>query len=54
MDDLHASGTRNEIILEQALELYTNRINKNKFSFDINDFDISFVRGLHLKMAWQL
>ena len=46
---LAASGKVNEIILEQALELYTNRIDKNKFSFDINDFDISFARGLALE-----
>jgi len=41
-----ASGTRNEIIFEQAQELYMNRTNKKKLSFDTNDFDISFIRGL--------
>ena len=41
-----SSGSRNEIIFEQAQELYTNRGNKDKLSFDTNDFDISFVRGL--------
>ena len=39
-------GTRNEIIFEQAQELYINRNNKKKLSFDTNDFDISFLRGL--------
>ena len=49
-DGLIAStGTKNEIILEQAEELYSNRKNKKKISFDVNDFDISFVRGLTLE-----
>ena len=43
------SGTKNEVILEQAQELYANRNNKNKLSFDTNDFDISFIRGLSLE-----
>ena len=43
------SGTRNEIIFEQAQELYANRNSKKKLSYDINDFDISFVRGLSLE-----
>ena len=46
---LASSGTRNEIIFEQAQELYMNRNNKKKLSFDTNDFDISFVRGLNLE-----
>ena len=44
-----ASGTTNEIIFEQAQELYINRNNKNKLSFDTNDFDISFIRGLNFE-----
>ena len=40
---------KNEIIFEQAQELYANRINKKQISFDVNDFDISFVRGLSLE-----
>ena len=40
---------KNEIILEQAQELYTNRIDHQKKSFDTNDFDISFSRGLSLE-----
>ncbi len=43
-----SSGTRNEIIFEQAQELYMNR-NFKKNSFDINDFDISFIRGLNFE-----
>ena len=41
-------GEKNEIIIEQAQELYENRKNKEKLSFDVNDFDISFARGLSL------
>ncbi len=46
---LASSGTQNEVIFEQAQELYMNRNNKNKLSFDTNDFDISFARGLNLE-----
>ena len=46
---LASSGEKNLIIFEQAQELYMNRNNKNKLSFDINDFDISFARGLSLE-----
>ena len=46
---LAAYGKINEIILEQAQELYTNRKNKQKLSFDTRDFDISFSRGLTLE-----
>ena len=42
------SGSRNEIIYEQAQELYMNQNNK-KLTFDTNDFDISFIRGLSLE-----
>tara|TARA_B100001057_G_scaffold456615_1_gene504167 strand:- start:378 stop:1496 length:1119 start_codon:yes stop_codon:yes gene_type:complete len=47
--NLASIGTKNEIIFEQAQELYFNRNNKKKLSFDTNDFDISFVRGLSLE-----
>ena len=43
------SGNVNEIIFEQAQELYLNRKNKKKLSYDINDFDISFARGLSIE-----
>jgi anhydro-N-acetylmuramic acid kinase len=46
---LALSGKRNEIVFEQAQELYVNRHNKHKQSFDISDFDISFARGLSLE-----
>tara|TARA_B100001093_G_scaffold503788_1_gene558666 strand:+ start:493 stop:1611 length:1119 start_codon:yes stop_codon:yes gene_type:complete len=46
---LAASGISNQIILEQAQELFSNRPNQNILSYDINDFDISFARGLSLE-----
>ena len=46
---LAASGQTNDIILEQAQELFANRPNQNKLSFDTNDFDVSFARGLSLE-----
>ena len=46
---LASSGEKNEIILEQAQDLYNNRKIKNKISFDTSDFDISFTRGLTLE-----
>ena len=46
---LASSGQQNQIIFEQAQELYSNRNNKEKISYDVNDFDISFARGLSLK-----
>jgi len=47
--NLASSGTKNDIIFEQAQELYSNRESKEKRSFDTNDFDISFARGLSLE-----
>ena len=47
--NLALSGTKNEIIFEQAQELFANRKDKRKLSFDTNDFDISFARGLSLE-----
>ena len=42
-------GTVNKIILDQALEhFFYNDISKSK-SYDIKDFDLSFVRGLSLE-----
>tara|TARA_A100001015_G_scaffold106562_1_gene118303 strand:- start:737 stop:1858 length:1122 start_codon:yes stop_codon:yes gene_type:complete len=46
---LASTGKRNKIIFEQAQELFSNRPNQNKLSFDTNDFDVSFVRGLSLE-----
>ena len=46
---LAAKGTTNDIILEQAQELFSNSPSQNVLSFDINDFDVSFARGLSLE-----
>ena len=47
--NLARSGKINKIILEQSLEnFYENQISK-KNSFDTNDFDLSFVKGLSLE-----
>jgi len=49
-DGLIASnGNINEIILEQAQELFSNRQHQQNFSFDTDDFDPSFARGLSLE-----
>ena len=42
-------GTCNEIILEQAQELFLNRPDKETLSLDTKDFDVSFARGLSLE-----
>ena len=46
---LATKGKRNDIIFEQAQELFANRPKQNTLSFDVNDFDVSFVRGLSLE-----
>jgi len=46
---LASAGKTNEIILEQAQELYSNRTNQKTLSLDVNDFDVSFARGLSLE-----
>ncbi|MBL6785922.1 MAG: anhydro-N-acetylmuramic acid kinase [Candidatus Pelagibacter bacterium] len=46
---LASSGRTNKIIYEQAQELFANSANQNKLSFDTNDFDVSFARGLSLE-----
>ncbi len=46
---LASRGIRNEIILEQAQELFSNRKNQDINTFDVNDFDVSFARGLSLE-----
>ena len=45
---LASKGSKNEIILENAQDLFT-RISTLSRSFDVNDFDISFARGLSLE-----
>ena len=47
--NLASSGKKNQIIYDQAQELYANRNSKQKLSFDTSDFDVSFVRGLNLE-----
>ena len=46
---LASIGKTNQIILEQAQELYSNRSNQKTLSLDVNDFDVSFARGLSLE-----
>ena len=46
---LALSGNKNEIVFEQANELFHNRPGKKNLSLDVNDFDVSFVRGLSLQ-----
>ena len=46
---LASIGTRNDIIFEQAQELFGNRPNQKTLSLDVNDFDVSFARGLSLE-----
>ncbi len=47
--NLASRGTTNFIILEQAQELFSNKTKSSFFSLDVNDFDISFARGLSLE-----
>ncbi len=46
---LASTGKRNDIIFEQAQELFGSRPNQKTLSLDVNDFDVSFVRGLSLE-----
>jgi anhydro-N-acetylmuramic acid kinase len=39
-------GKTSEVILNQAIDNFDNIINQKKLSFDIKDFDLSFVKGL--------
>jgi anhydro-N-acetylmuramic acid kinase len=39
-------GKTSEVILNQAIDNFDNINNKKKLSFDIKDFDLSFVKGL--------
>ena len=43
------TGKTNELILNQALEDFENIPDKNINSFDVNDFEINFLRGLDLE-----
>jgi len=47
---LASRGSVNEVIFENGLELFGNKIIEDKtFSLDVNNFDISFARGLSLE-----
>ena len=47
--ELALAGKTDEIILNQAIDNFDSIKNRNNLSFDIKDFDLSFVRGLSLK-----
>jgi anhydro-N-acetylmuramic acid kinase len=47
--ELAKAGKTDEIILNQAIENFDSIKNNNSLSFDINDFDLNFVRGLSLE-----
>ena len=40
------TGKTSEVILNQAIDNFDNISNQKKLSFDIKDFDLSFVKGL--------
>jgi len=42
-------GKTSEVILNQAIDNFDNISNQKKLSFDIKDFDLSFVKGLSYK-----
>ena len=44
--EIAKNGKINELILNQAIDNFDNKINRNISSFDIKDFDLGFVRGL--------
>ena len=44
-----SSGKTNELTLNQALEDFENITDKDINSFDVNDFEINFLRGLDLE-----
>ena len=39
-------GKTNDLMLNQALDNFDNRPDKNRLSFDTKDFDINFLRGV--------
>ena len=41
-----AIGKTNDLMLNQALDNFDNRPDKNRLSFDTKDFDINFLRGV--------
>ena len=47
--EIAKQGKIDELILNQALDNFDNRPNKNNLSFDTKDFSLGFVRGLSLE-----
>ena len=47
--ELAKAGKTNEVILNQAIENFDNIKSNNNLSFDVKDFDLSFVRGLSME-----
>ena len=46
---LASSGTTDQLVLNQALDDFQNIPKKNINSYDVNDFEINFLRGLSLE-----
>ena len=46
-----STGKRNDVIFEQAQELFANRPNQNTLSFDVNDSP-KWINQVHLE-AWK-
>ena len=46
---LAGQGRTNKLILDQALDDFENMPADNMNSFDVNDFEINFLRGLDLE-----
>ena len=44
-----AAGKPNDLMLNQALDNFDNRPDKNRLSFDTKDFDINFLRGVNFE-----
>ena len=44
-----AMGKTNDLMLNQALDNFDNRTDKNRLSFDSKDFDINFLRGVNFE-----
>ena len=47
--EIAKKGKVNDLILNQALDIYDNQLNQNLSSFDTKDFSLGFVRGLNLE-----
>ena len=47
--EIAKKGRMNELIINQALDNFSNSHNQNRLSFDTKDFSLGFVRGLNLE-----